>query len=439
MSGHQPTPPYPGYRERMAAQLEADAAATEPLTSTHAGADGGLTDRLTEEVERLADELIELSHDLHTHPELAFAEHHAAQAVAELLTASGHQATVGAYGLETAVSARAGIQRPRVAVLAEYDALPGLGHACGHNVIAATAVGAFLALATVAEELGGSVELVGTPGEEGGGGKEYIARAGGFAEADAAVMLHPAGFDVAEHPWLGVRQLEAVYQGLAAHASATPFLGRNALDGVVTAYDGMARLRQHLLPTDRVHGIITDGGQRPNLVPERAATHFYLRSAEPESLAELCTKATDVFEGAARMTGTEVSLGWDPAPVYLPMRNNHTLAARYAVNMGGRGRRVVPSSVYPSHMVGSTDCGNVSVRVPAIQPRLAIAPPQVAIHDPQFAEWAVGEWADQGVVDGAAGLAATAADFLADAQLRRAVAAEFEADGGRIDVEGMFP
>ncbi len=433
-----PASPYPGHLERLFAAIERDAADAEPLDSPHAGAPGDVRTAVAATVERVADDLVALSHDVHAHPELGYEEHHAVAAVAELLGRHGHDSDVGAYGVDTALRARAGTGRPCVAVLAEYDALPGIGHACGHNVICATAVGAFLALAAVVGDMDGSVELIGTPAEEGGGGKELIARAGGFDEVDAVVMLHPAGFEAAEHPWIGVRTVDVTYHGLSAHASAMPFLGRNALDAAVNAYTGMAQLRQHMLPTDRVHGIITNGGQKPNIVPELASLTFYLRSAEPETLAVLADRATAVFEAAATMTGTRLELGWDPTPVYLPVRSNGALAARWAVNVATRGRRALPQGVVPAALTGSTDLGNVSVRVPAIHPTLAIAPAGVSIHNPEFAEHARSERADAGVVDGAIGLALTAADFLTDDGLRDAVAAEFTAAGGRLDVDELL-
>lgn len=434
----EPRQPYPGYIARLADRIAGNIAAAQPLSSPYAGAPAALHDALTAAVQARADALVALSHDLHANPELGFAEHHAVAAVARLLGENGHDCEVGAFGVPTALRARTGNGRPRVAVIAEYDALPGLGHACGHNVICATAVGAFLALADTADDLGGSVELIGTPAEEGGGGKELIARAGGFDEIDAAVMVHPSGFDVAEHRWLGVRQVEVVYHGRTAHASLTPFLGVNALDAVVAAYTGIAALRQHILPGDRVHGIITDGGKRPNIVPDRAAATFYLRSAEPETLVELADRAGAVFEAAAAATGATVEVDWDPCPVYLPVRSNHALAGRYAANMAGRDRRVLPAGVVPLELAGSTDMGNVSVRVPSIHPFLGIAPPEVTIHTPEFAEWAASGRADRATIDGAVGLALTAADFLTDAALRRAVTEEFSAAGGTVDVDALL-
>src|SRR5680860_608379 len=203
-----PAAPYSGYLGRL-------------MRSAHDGAPADVLARLEAAVEDLRADLLGLSHDLHAHPEVGYAEQHAAAAIAQLLSNHGHDCEVGAYGLPTALRSLAGDgSGPRVAVLAEYDALPEIGHACGHNIIAATAVGAFLALARLQPDLGGSVELIGTPAEEGGGGKELIAQAGGFAEVDAALMLHPMNVEVAEHPWIGVRQVQITYHGRSAHASA---------------------------------------------------------------------------------------------------------------------------------------------------------------------------------------------------------------------------
>lgn len=228
-----PEVPSTAFLDHLAERTKHAEARAAPLTSDHAGAPAEVARRLAAAVEHRGDDLLALSHDLHGHPEIGFEEHRSARAVARLLEASGHQVEVGAYGLPTALRAVAGSSRdagaPRVAVLAEYDALPGIGHGCGHNVICATAVGAFLALAEHVGDLGGTAELIGTPAEEGGGGKELIARAGGFDGLDAAIMLHPAGRDIATEAFLGRRVVEAVYTGVAAHASASPFMGRNEI------------------------------------------------------------------------------------------------------------------------------------------------------------------------------------------------------------------
>jgi len=431
----QPERPYPGYLEQVADRIRR--AEPPAPTSDFEGA-AALQGRLGTAVDGMRDTLLELSHDVHGHPELGFAERGAARAVASTLAAHGIEAEVGCWGLDTAVHASLGSGEPTVALIAEYDALPDIGHACGHNVICATAVGAFLALHEVADDLDGTVELIGTPAEEGGGGKELIARAGGFDDVTAALMLHPFGMDVADHPWLGVRQVAATYHGLTAHASMTPFLGVNALDAAVLAYTGVAQLRQHMLPSDRVHGIITDGGQAPNVVPDRAAAHFYIRSAEPGTLTTLTDRVQAILESAATATGTTVELTWDPCPPYLPVRNNRPLAARYAVNVADRGRQVLPRGIAPTSLAASTDMGNISVRVPAIHPLLAIAPPEVTIHTSEFATWAASERADEATLDGAIALARTAADICADAELRAAMTEDFDAEGGVIDVLGLL-
>jgi len=434
------TPPYPGLLERLAERVARQRAeAAPPPPSPFAGVGADVAGQVEAAIRRVGGDLVALSHDLHAEPELGYAEHRSVRRLARLLADRGLAAEVGAFGLDTALRAQAGSgDGPRVAVLAEYDALPGIGHACGHNIIAATAAGAFLGLAGLADDLGGTVLLYGCPAEEGGGGKELMARAGAFDGVDAVVMLHPAGFEVAEHPWIGVRTVDLAYRGITAHAAAFPFLGRNALDAVVAAYIGVAQLRQHMLPTDRVHGIITDGGQKPNIVPDRAAASFYLRSADPATLRELSNRARDVFEAAALSTATEAALTWDPTPVYLPVRNSAPLAGRYAQHMAGLGRTVLPGGIIPEGFTGSTDLGNVSVRVPAIHPTIQVAPIGVSIHNPEFAAHAVGEAADRACVEGAIGLALTAADVLADADLRAATRDAFDAAGGVLDVDELL-
>jgi len=428
--------PYPGYLDRLAERIARSR--PSPITSPHDGAPA-VHARVADSVERDRELLLELSHDIHAHPELGFSERHAAAAVARVLADDGIEAEVGLWGLDTALRARAGDGEHTVAVIAEYDALPDIGHACGHNVICASAVGAFRALARLGDDLGGRVELIATPAEEGGGGKEIIARAGGFDHVDAALMVHPFGMDVADHPWLGVRQVEVTFHGMPAHASMMPFMGRNALDAVVQAYTAIAQLRQHMLPSDRVHGIITDGGRAPNVVPGRASAHFYVRSAEPDTLLALTDRVQAILEAAAAATGTEAEVDWDTCPPYLPVRTNRPLAARYAVNLADRDRQVLPAGVAPRELAASTDMGNVSVRVPSIHPLLAIAPPDVIIHTAEFATWAASDRADTATLDGAVALARTAADYLGDPELRQAVADDFEADGGVVDVTGLFP
>ncbi|CCG03421.1 amidohydrolase [Blastococcus saxobsidens] len=383
--------------------------------------------------------LVRLSHQVHAAAELGFAEHRSVGHVRDLLAASGLDVEVGCHGQPTAFRAMAGSGMPRVAILAEYDALPGIGHGCGHNVICATAVGAFLGLAPHIKGLGGSVVLLGTPAEENGSGKELMARAGAFDDVDAVLMLHPfAGPDIADFTALGCRAVEVTYRGVPAHASATPHMGRNALDAVVAAYQGLAALRQHMPQTDRVHAIITEGGTAVNVVPALARATVMLRSATVEGLLELTHRVQAILDGAAQVTGTVLEAAWDPVPPYLPVRTNTTLAGRYAAHVTARGRTVVHPDGLPSGGGGSTDLGNISLRVPAIHPMLGIAPAEAGMHTAAFAEHAAASPADRAVVDGAIGLALTAVDYLSDPVLRAAVAAEFAAAGGPVDVAALL-
>ncbi|MFJ9177465.1 M20 family metallopeptidase [Streptomyces sp. NPDC102360] len=426
--------------ERLARRAAAAAATAPAWSSPYEGAGPEVHARIDTEVEDLGAELLGLGRALHADPEPGFEEHRAVTRVAELLRAHGIAVATGTHGLPTALRASAGPGGgPTVAVLAEYDALPGIGHGCGHHIICAAAVGAFLALVPVLERTGGTAVLLGTPAEENGTGKELLARAGAFEGVDAAVMIHPSsGPDLLDAPFLGLREVVVEYTGLAAHASAAPFMGRNALDAVVAAYQGVAALRQHILPDDRVHGVITDGGARPNVVPERAAAHFYLRAATVESLAELSERAQRIFEGAAAMTGTTLTARWDDCPPCVPVRHNDTLAARFAQHLTDRGRTVVPGSAAPDSARGSTDLGNISVRIPSIHPMLSIASAETALHTADFAARAKGAEADRAVLDGASALARTAADYLTDPALRAAVDREFEEAGGALDVPKLL-
>lgn len=395
-----------------------------------------LVRQVTDRTEALAPELVELSRKLHGLAELGFAERRSVAAIAERLAAHGVEAQVGGYGMETSLEASVGDPAgPRIAILAEYDALPDIGHACGHNVIGAAAVGAFLGLLDVAAETGGSVVLLGTPAEENGTGKEIMARAGAFAEIDAAIMIHPGIGNSAHSTAIGLRSVEATYHGVPAHASARPEDGRNALDAVVAAYQGIAALRQHMPQTDRVHGIITEGGQVANVVPVRASLRLVIRSPELDALVALSERVQHILEAAALMTETRLDAQWDRIQPCLPIRRNDALADRFNAHMVRRGRTADPDD---SLGQGSTDMGNVSVRVPAIHPLLAIAPPRIAPHTAGFADYAGSEPGDQAVVDGAIALALTALDFLSDPELRKRSRAEFTAAGGVVDVPTLL-
>ncbi|NYE38547.1 amidohydrolase [Nocardioides cavernae] len=434
-----PLPPDGFLLGHLAEETRRRARTARAPEATTAGADADLLEALRTAVDELGPTLLDASHDLAEHPEVSFEEHRSAAALADLVEARGIDVVRGAHGLATALRAEAGDPGgPTIAVLSEYDALPGIGHGCGHNVIATAGLGAFLALASLGDRLPGRVVWLGTPAEEGGGGKELMAAEGAFDGVGAALMVHPFTYDIAEPLFLGRRQLRATFRGITSHASAQPFMGRNALDAVNLMYTGVGLHRQQMPPTDRVHGVVTSGGERPNVIPEHAEMLFYLRSEHPEGLAVLSDRLGDIARGAALMTGCGVELTWDEAPAYLPVRGNGPLAASWTTRYGERGRTVLPPDVVPRMFAGSTDFGNVSYRVPGVHAMVRITDADLSLHTREFAAAAVSEEADRVVLDAAWSLAAVAADWLSDPALREAADADFEAAGGAVDVPSYF-
>ncbi len=391
-----------------------------------------LKKRACETVDRLRDDVIRVSHEIHAHPELAFEEHRASTLLADTLEKGGVTVERGVYGLETAFEGVLGAgEGPCVAILAEYDALPEIGHACGHNIIGTAAIFGGLALGALHDGIPGRVRILGTPAEEKGAGKEILARAGAFEGVDAAMMVHPAGVDLISMPCLAVSEVEAVYRGEAAHASAMPQRGINALDALVIAYQGIAALRQHIQPTERIHGIITNGGQAPNIVPERTAGTFYVRAANATDLQALKARVEGCFRAGAEATGSELELLWGDTD-YLEIRRNSPLEEAYRQNAESLGRQFFPFDKLPMSVAGSTDMGNVSQRVPSIHPMIAAAPLHCTIHNAEFTKWAASDMGDQAAIDGAKALAMTAIDFLCDGELREGARRTFEESGGAI-------
>jgi amidohydrolase len=381
--------------------------------------------RVCDEIDRLAPELLDVSHRIHARPELGFEEHHAHELLTEVLSEHGLAVQRRAYGLDTAFEARAGDSDGSVvAVVCEYDALPGIGHACGHNIIAASGLGAGLALAALADAAGGRVAVVGTPAEEGGGGKEIMLRAGAFADADAAMMIHPANHELAVFNAVAVQRLNARYTGAAAHAAAAPEKGRNALDAAVLGYNAVAALRQHIRGDERIHGIFIDGGAKANIVPVTAATEWYVRSTNLTSVEPLKERVAACLRAGADAAGCELDIEWGD-PAYADMNDNPVLLDRYLANLATVGRST--DSDPGARVVGSTDMGNVSYAVPSIHPMLKVAPDDVAIHTPAFAEYARGPRGDSAVIDGAKVLAMTALDCWLDDSAMSAARAAFAA------------
>ena len=382
-------------------------------------------------IDEVSEELISASHAIHANPELAFKEFFACDTLTNALEHHDIKTEKAVYSLKTSFEAKLNPDNdgPRVAILAEYDALPGIGHACGHNIIATSALGATLGLSAVAQELEGSIRLIGTPAEEKGGGKELMARNGAFEGIDAAMMIHPAGTNLASMPCICVAEVEVIYHGKSSHASAMPHKGINALDGLLLAYQAISNLRQHIRSTERIHGIITEGGSAPNIVPDRSVGQFYVRAADEKELAQLKPRVQSCFEAGAKGSGCEVEINWANVD-YLDLNTNWPLAELFQEHAESLGREFIPYEEAVKFGAGSTDMGNVSHRLPSIHPMLAVAPPNVVIHNPEFAKWAASEKGDAAVIDGAKALALTAADFLLSTELQKRAKTAYKVSKG---------
>jgi amidohydrolase len=361
-------------------------------------------------VEGQRQELAELSLKIYAHPEPGFHEEKAAVWLTEYLEASGFSVQRGICRLATAFRASYGSGRPTIAILAEYDALPGLGHACGHNLIAASAVGAAISAKPAADRLDGSVMVIGTPAEELYGGKIIMAKRGAFSGIDVAMMVHPSTHDTATTKTLACIPLDVEFFGCEAHAAAHPEDGINALEAVIQSFTAINSLRQHIKERARIHGIITDGGQAVNVVPAHSGASFLVRAQDDAYLDELKKRVLNCFKGAAVATGCRLKYRWGRGQ-YAPMRNNLTLAHLYINNMKLIGRKVEIENTGQSF--GSTDMGNVSQLVPSIHPSVAVAPSDVSIHSPRFATAAASEDGIQGMIDAAKALALTVVDLFA--------------------------
>lgn len=364
--------------------------------------------------------LVALSHRIHAHPELGYEEEQASTWLAEMLSDAGFTVQRGLCDLPTAFMARAGHGPLHVAICAEYDALPGIGHACGHNIIAAMAVGAGIAAAQVADDVGLTIQVIGTPAEESGdaGGKILLLERGAFAGVHAAMMAHPSPADIAEPAIIAVTQFDVHYHGKAAHASAFPERGINAADALTIAQTALGLLRQHIRPTDRIHGIVTRGGEAPNIIPAHTSAKYMVRATSLDGLEEIRAKVMRCFEAGALATGAtlEVSGGHKP---YAQMQHDHEMAAAYRRNAEALGRVFPVLPPEAQHATGSTDMGNVSLVIPAIHPMIGIGSFPAVNHQPEFAAHCITAAADQAILDGAIALAWTAVDMARDLSWRQ--------------------
>jgi amidohydrolase len=382
----------------------------------------GIKAEIVRLIESQRDNLIELSLLIHSNPELGFHEVKASKWLADYLEKHDFTVDRGIGSLATAFKASYGKDGPVIALLAEYDALPGVGHACGHNIIAASAIGAGVACKYLVDRCGGVITVLGTPAEEYYGGKVTMVSSGVFDGIDIAMMVHPGVHNRVTIDALACISLDIEYFGKAAHAAASPEQGINALDAIILAFNAVNALRQQIKEKARIHGVITHGGEIANVIPDYTAAKFIIRARDLEYLEELKQKVLDCFVGASVSTGTKLKYEWGDI-TYDSMKNNMSLAEVFADNMNSLGRTAGP--VHSDYGFGSTDMANVSHVVPAIHPIVAIASPEVAVHSVEFAEAAASEAGHNGLLDAAKALAMTVADLLSSPELLSKTRNEF--------------
>ena len=383
-------------------------------------------ERIDREVESLADELFAVSDYLLANPEIAYQEFKACDHLSHVLEQNGFQVEKGVGKVETSFLARPDDcrpSRPAVALLAEYDALPKIGHGCGHNLIAAAGLGAAVALRRILGTEAGGLALVGTPAEEGGGGKVRLAEAGVFEEMDAAMMFHPGSTNIPGKGMLGRIKFKMEFFGRTAHASGSPDRGINALDALILAYNGINAYRQHLRPDGRIHGIITHGGDAPNIIPDYAAGLFYVRAGNRKYRDELLERVKNCCKGSALATGAEFKIEIDH-PVLDPVKRNPSLEAIVKNNMTALGIAVDEDD----GRRGSSDMGNLSHYLPAIHPYLAIVEPEIPGHSTEFRDATTSSRGRQTLLNAAKMLAMTAWDFLSSSELRERVKRDFDSE-----------
>ena len=372
-----------------------------------------------ERFESARSSLIDLSHRIHAHPELAFEEEQSSSWLCESLADAGFAVKKGICDLPTAFRARAGSGPLHIGICAEYDSLPGIGHACGHNVIAASAVGAALAAAKVANDVGLTISVIGTPAEEVGnaGGKILLLERGGFEGIHASMMVHPAPFDMLRSKIIAASMFEVRYTGKESHASAFPELGVNAADALTVAQTALGLLRQHIRSTDRIHGIVTNGGAAPNVVPAHTSAKYIARSETLAQLAELRPKVFRCFEAGALATGSKLEITGGDKP-YAEMLHDDAMATLYRKNSEALGRPFPNLGEWETRPTGSTDMGNVSLAMPSIHPMIGINSLPAVNHQPEFAAHCVTPDADKALIDGALAMAWTCIDLATSRDVR---------------------
>lgn len=357
-------------------------------------------------------ELREISRWLYENPEIQYQEYESSSKLAGFLGEHGFDVTHPAHGLDTAFEATVGSSGPRVVVCCEYDGLPEIGQACGHNIIATAAAGAGVALAGLADDLGIRVTVLGTPAEEGAGGKVDLIEAGAFEDSAASMMIHPSPADMLDPSFQARTSFTVEYYGKESHAAFAPALGINALDAFVQAYMNVATLRQQILPTDRIHCIIDHGGDANNIIPKYTKSTWGIRSADSRRLEELIQRVHTCFEAAAKATGCRVEIN-QTGHSYLNMVNNEVMTDLFQANSTSLGRPL-PIEADLGTSGGSSDMGNVSQVVPSIHPMLAIDTNGAVNHQLEFAAATITESGDKAIRDGALAMAYTIIDMATD-------------------------
>jgi len=361
------------------------------------------------EVDANRSQLGELSLRIHSNPELGFEEAQAADWLTRYLEQNGFSVKRGICDLPTAFEASYGSGKPVIGIMAEYDALPNLGHACGHNLISTCAVGAGVASKLVIDRFGGTIRIIGTPAEEIYGGKIVMVGKGAFDDLDIAMMVHPGPYDTAFFYTFAAQGLDIEFFGKSAHAAAAPETGINALEAMVQSFVAINSLRQHIRDKARIHGVITDGGEMANVVPAHSAANFMVRAEDDSYLEELKQKVLNCFAGAATASGARLEYKWADV-CYAAMRNDPILTQLFGKNLQSLGRKVVTPD--PGKLVGSTDMGNVSQMVPGLHAFVSITSSGITFHTPEFCEAAASEAGIKGLIDGAKALAMTVVDLL---------------------------
>ena len=388
-----------------------------------------MVSKLKEKVSSFIDEnrelLLAVSKEIFDNPELGFEEFIASKLLAKKLQEAGFETKLGVADLETAIYATHPdiSDGPVVAILAEYDALPGMGHGCGHNLIATAALGASLALGSIKKELPGKLVMMGTPAEEGGGGKIFMINAGLFKDVDAAIMFHPSATkNYVGRGGLAVKEIKIEFFGKTAHASAEPEKGINALDGIIQTFNGISALRQHITSDARIHGVITNGGVKPNIVPDYASAEFYVRAQDGNYCEELVNKVENCAKGAALSSGARLEFS-RIGHAYMSRNVNKTLGAAFSKNMNAIGEETHP--VHLGKGLGSSDIGNVSHVVPTIHPYMGISKVEINGHSTDFAKAASSEYGNEQMLKITKALAMTAIDVFTNPELVREMKEEF--------------